>query len=503
MTLKNTLSTLLTSLLIFVGKLQAQTVSFNFSLSPQPISGWVNVYGAPANAVRTATSGGITISSVAVGNWVPLPAGQSAADGGGAYNGTFFTNNVMINHWFQAGPLAAYNALTPQLELSGLNKDTVYTVKMTGSFTLNIGSLYELNPIRYTVAGAMVYGYIDVNGDYNTSDGAVFHNIAPDANGVIKVYVNTAGAANIASISGIQITPERTTGPVPIVTLNYPFNNSLIPEDQNVTINASATEPGGTIRSVEFYIDSTKIGADSTAPYSMVWHAGDPGNFQVKVRATDLLGNVTTATANVTVESLNYFWSTTGNIATGGDSNFVGTVDTNRLAFRTNNIERMTISKDGGVAIGTDTVPTGYLLAVKGSGLFTHLQVKSVANWPDYVFEKKYQLRTLEDLAAYIERYKHLPDVASVAKVNAEGVDLGANQAAILRNVEELTLHLIEENRLMRSQTGKTAELEKKVADQEKKVAEKDRQIKDQNARFAELQRQIDALKGMLNKTNN
>jgi len=33
------------------------------------------------------------------------------------------------------------------------------------------------------------------------------------------------------------------------------------------------------------------------------------------------------------------------NIATGADSSFVGTVDTNRLAFRTNNIERMSISR--------------------------------------------------------------------------------------------------------------------------------------------------------------
>jgi hypothetical protein len=127
------------------------------------------------------------------------------------------------------------------------------------------------------------------------------------------------------------------------------------------------------------------------------------------------------------------------------------------------------------------------MLAVKGSGLFTHLQVKSVANWPDYVFEKKYKLRTLEDLESYIDRYKHLPDVVSVARVNSEGVDLGANQAAILKNVEELTLHLIEENRQLKAQNAKTAELEKKVAEQD--------------ARFNGLQTQIDALKELLNKT--
>jgi hypothetical protein len=122
------------------------------------------------------------------------------------------------------------------------------------------------------------------------------------------------------------------------------------------------------------------------------------------------------------------------------------------------------------IAIGTNVVPSGYMLAVKGSGIFTRLQVKSVANWPDYVFEKKYRLRTLEDLEDYIARHKHLPDVASVAMVNAEGVDLGANQAAILKNVEELTLHLIGENN----------------------------QLKAQNARISDLQKQIDELKQLL-----
>ena len=49
----------------------------------------------------------------------------------------------------------------------------------------NIGTTFELNPMRYTVTGAVVYDYIDVNGDYNTANGAIFTSIAPDANGVV------------------------------------------------------------------------------------------------------------------------------------------------------------------------------------------------------------------------------------------------------------------------------------------------------------------------------
>ena len=238
------------------GKLQAQTVSFNFSKASQPVQGWVNVFGIPNAAVCTGTSSGITVSSVSPGNWLAFQG--TSFDGGGAANGTFFPAGVMLNHWYQYG--STYNALTPQLLLSGLNKDSLYTIKMTGSFTQSIGS-FELNPIRYTLSGAIVYPFIDVNGDFNTSDGAAFHNVAPDASGNVKVYINSFGSSNIASICGIQVITGRT-------------------------------------------------GAS------------------------------------------NSFWSTTGNIQANGDSNFIGTVDTNRLAFRTNNVERMSISKKGNITVG-------------------------------------------------------------------------------------------------------------------------------------------------------
>ena len=333
-------------------QLKAQTASFNFSLTQKSVGGnWVNIYGNPAAAVCSGTSSGITVSSISTSNWAPYSNGYCASDGGGEAAGTFFSGGVMLNHWFQYSSFyAAYNSLVPQLLISGLSQDSVYTIKMTGSF-IPIGS-FELNPIRYTVTGAIIYGYDDVNGDNNISDGAIFHNVAPDASGNVKVYVNTYGNSNTASISGIQIISGHTTAPTPVVALVHPANNNIIPEDGNVSISATASESGGTIQRVEFYADTTKIGADSTAPYSMVWTAPDPGSYLIKARAIDGFGNTSTATVNITVESLNYFWSTTGNIATGGDTSFVGTVDTNRLAFRTNNIERMSISKDGNVTIG-------------------------------------------------------------------------------------------------------------------------------------------------------
>jgi hypothetical protein len=324
--------------------------------------------------------------------------------------------------------------------------------------------------MQYTISGQTLYPSQNIYAYNNTATGITFQHIYPDASGTISVYINTTTGKTFAALSGLQVFPGSANVGVPVVAITSPDNNDVLAEESPVTINATASETGSTISKVEFFVDTTLIGQSTTAPYQCTWNNPEAGAHTLTAKATDAVGTANTAVITVNIESLSSFWSMTGNIKANGDSNFLGTVDTNRLAFRTNNVERMTITKDGNVAIGTNQAPTGYMLAVKGSGIFTHLQVKSVANWPDYVFEKKYQLRTLEDLAAYIERHKHLPDVASVAKVNAGGVDLGANQAAILKNVEELTLHLIEENR----------------------------QLKAQNEHINDLQRQIDELKQLL-----
>ncbi|HXB93489.1 MAG TPA: hypothetical protein VNU72_14420, partial [Puia sp.] len=214
----------------------AQSASFNFSQGSQSVSGWTNVAGDPSVAVRNVTApSGITISSVSTTNWVPFS--NCSYDGGGQPGGTFFPAAVMANHWFNYDVrLGNYNAMVPQLIIGGLNIDSVYTLKMTGSFSLGIPANFSLDPISYTVTGAIVYGYVNINGNFNTSEGATFQNIAPDSNGHIKVYVNTLDGSNVASICGIQIISGRTTQVAPSLTMSQPVTGDIIPEDQNVNI---------------------------------------------------------------------------------------------------------------------------------------------------------------------------------------------------------------------------------------------------------------------------
>ncbi|HVU57798.1 MAG TPA: Ig-like domain-containing protein [Puia sp.] len=441
--------------------LQAQvSASFNFTAAPVSVSGWTNVSGDPSTGVRTATSSsGISISSVSTANWSGL-SGNASYDGGGMPGGTFFPANVMLNHWFQSGSsTGAYNAAVPQLIISGLSIDSVYTVSMTGSWS---DAFYNLDPTRYTVIGATVYGYVDLNIRYNTANGAVFHNVAPNSSGQIKVYVNTVPTTDIAGISGLSIVSGHSSGVSPTVLVTSPSTGVTLPEDANVTISANASETGGSISHVEFYLDTVKIGDDSTAPYSMLWIASDPGSYSIKARAIDGFGNTSTSTVYIKVENLNYFWSTTGNIATNADTFFLGTVDTNRLAIRTNNVERISVLADGSVGVGTKSTH-GYKLAVNGSAIFTKVSIRNYASWPDYVFKDGYRLPGLDSLERYIRVNQHLPGIISADKAKEQPIDLADNQALLLQKVEELTLYLIREHKKVEALTREVRRLKTQI----------------------------------------
>jgi hypothetical protein len=64
--------------------------------------------------------------------------------------------------------------------------------------------------------------------------------------------------------------------------------------------------------------------------------------------------------------------------------------------------------------------------------------------WADFVFDDDYELMPIAELRAYIQQYKHLPNVPSAEEVAEEGIDLAEMNAILLRQIEELTLRVIE-----------------------------------------------------------
>ncbi len=111
------------------------------------------------------------------------------------------------------------------------------------------------------------------------------------------------------------------------------------------------------------------------------------------------------------------------------------------------------VGMKGPVAIGSDDVSSisfpsagsTYQLAVVGEIMCEGLTVKLSSDWPDYVFEDDYELMPLEEVKAHIAEKGHLPGVASADEVAEKGLNVAEMQQQMMEKIEELTLHLIEQ----------------------------------------------------------
>jgi hypothetical protein len=118
------------------------------------------------------------------------------------------------------------------------------------------------------------------------------------------------------------------------------------------------------------------------------------------------------------------------------------------------------LDENGNIGFGTYST-NGYKMAVAGSALFTKVTVKALP-WADYVFHANYRLRPLSEVEQYIKQHHHLPEVPSAAEVEKNGLDVGDNQATLLKKIEELTLYVIEQNKKIEELQSEVRALKKK-----------------------------------------
>ena len=122
-------------------------------------------------------------------------------------------------------------------------------------------------------------------------------------------------------------------------------------------------------------------------------------------------------------------------------------------------LSRFILKSGGNVGIGISN-PTEKL-SVNGKIRAQEIKVET-ANWPDYVFAWDYKLPSLKETEKHIKEEGHLPGIPSAEEVKANGVELGEMNKKLLQKIEELTLHLIEQNKQLQLQNRRINELEKR-----------------------------------------
>jgi hypothetical protein len=111
------------------------------------------------------------------------------------------------------------------------------------------------------------------------------------------------------------------------------------------------------------------------------------------------------------------------------------------------------------VTVGSSTIPTfpvalgglsvaNYKLFVKGGILTEEVRIALASTWADYVFKKEYKLPTLQEVEKQIQDKGHLFNVPSAEEIKANGVELGEMSKIQQEKIEELTLYIIQQNKI-------------------------------------------------------
>ncbi|UII22859.1 glycosyl hydrolase family 18 protein [Fulvivirga ligni] len=86
----------------------------------------------------------------------------------------------------------------------------------------------------------------------------------------------------------------------PSVSISTPQNNATYTAGQSVSITANASDSDGTVTLVEFYANGSKIGQDSSSPFSYNWSSPAAGSYTLTARATDN-DNATSTSSSVSI----------------------------------------------------------------------------------------------------------------------------------------------------------------------------------------------------------
>jgi hypothetical protein len=199
--------------------------------------------------------------------------------------------------------------------------------------------------------------------------------------------------------------------------------------------------------------ENGNVGIGTATPGSKLDVVGS-GLVRSRIFSSDNQANLTLTGQFGQIENSNSEFFITNNSPTGS------------LIFRAGStVERMRINATGQVVIGTTlTSPLNaeYKLAVGGSMIAEKVKVrKQSAGWPDFVFKKDYKLMTLPEIEAFVNKNSHLPEIPSASEIEKDGQDLGEMNRLLLKKVEELTLHLIEQNKKL-TEVVKTSEQQQK-----------------------------------------
>jgi len=312
--------------------------------------GFNTLVNNPVNFHQGGRTGGLGATFITVANNI-VQGGGAAASIAGPYVSPTWQGNIIFN---TSGP--------GSMPDSGyINTDPRLARDLTGTFHLQPGS-----PAIDAV---------------NTA----YPSVTTDMDGQPRSLPLDKGADEVSSapVTAHILSPNEVgataAGDVPVINLTAPANGAVLDGGSTVSITADALSFNDTISHVDFYIDSTKIGTDSVAPYGLSWLATE-GVHTLSAKAIDNKGAESDATAAVVTVNPAGMYTSIASPANG--ASFVApagiTINVN-ASDSTGSISKVEFF-NGSTKLGEDlTSPYSFSWTNVAAGNYT-LQAKSTDN---------------------------------------------------------------------------------------------------------------------------
>lgn len=229
-----------------------------------------------------------------------LPAGLTLNSFTGAITGTPTTNGtynftVRVTEYDNAYADKAFSitiaGVSPTVSISSPANSASFTAP--ASITINATAAETGGTISKVefYNGATLLG-TDLTSPYSYTWSSV---AAGSYSLTAKAYDNQSPIVNTTS----AVVNVTVTALVPVVSISSPANNATFTAPASITINATASETGGSINKVEFYNGSTLLGTDLTSPYSYTWSSVAAGSYNLTAKAYDNQSTVVTKTSSI------------------------------------------------------------------------------------------------------------------------------------------------------------------------------------------------------------
>jgi len=211
------------------------------------------------------------------------------------------------------------------------------------------------------------------------------------------------------------------------------------PSGANIALNAQGATDGGSIN-----INTTGSGtgvnfnSSSLTPTMNISNAGN-----VTIANNNTVGGNLIVNQNATINQ---------------NSNIVGNLNVNGIAV-------IGTPSTAPSILATPSPGSEYSLYV-ANGILTEkvkVALHSDFNWADFVFNKDYKLKPLNEVEKYVKANKHLPEVPSANEVAEDGIDVANMDSKLLQKIEELTLYVIEQQKQLEQQKNEIDQLKKKM----------------------------------------